>query len=141
MKQTLRQVRFSGSAQSRPSPFVCLRCRSRRLPPLQPLVIQRYASDDNKSNLSSVRKKIWGTEHPPGQRDPYEQLTAEQRAEQEQEMEAEREMEAKKQAEAEVVAEAEAEYEPATTWDGLERIGGPTGWWEEAWDREHQFEG
>ena len=32
-------------------------------------------------------------------------------------------------------------YEPATSLDQLESIGGPTGWWEEAWDRQHQFNG
>ena len=30
---------------------------------------------------------------------------------------------------------------PATTWDGLESTGGPTGWWEDAWDKSHPFEG
>ena len=33
------------------------------------------------------------------------------------------------------------DYKPAQTWDGLERVGGPTGWWEEQWDREHQYLG
>ena len=33
------------------------------------------------------------------------------------------------------------DYIPATTWEGLEQVGGPTGWWEEAWDRDHYFEG
>jgi len=32
-------------------------------------------------------------------------------------------------------------YEPATTWDGLERVGGFGGWWKENWDPEHQFKG
>lgn len=33
------------------------------------------------------------------------------------------------------------QYVQATTWDGLEQIGGATGWWEEAWDKVNQFEG
>jgi hypothetical protein len=36
---------------------------------------------------------------------------------------------------------AKQNYIPATSWDGLDRIGGASGWWEEAWDAEHQFEG
>ena len=32
-------------------------------------------------------------------------------------------------------------YEPASTWDGLEKVGGYEGWWEEKWDPYHQFDG
>ena len=32
-------------------------------------------------------------------------------------------------------------YKPATSGEGLEAVGGPTGWWEKAWDEEHQFQG
>ena len=48
---------------------------------------------------------------------------------------------AESDATAETVAAAGGSYVPAATWDGLERIGGAEGWWEEAWDRENQFEG
>ena len=33
------------------------------------------------------------------------------------------------------------DYVPATTWEGLDQIGGSTGWWEEAWDAENRFTG
>lgn len=33
------------------------------------------------------------------------------------------------------------DYKPATSGEGLEAVGGPTGWWEKAWDEEHQFQG
>ncbi|KAL8895632.1 MAG: hypothetical protein Q9207_008081 [Kuettlingeria erythrocarpa] len=33
------------------------------------------------------------------------------------------------------------DYTPALSGAELETIGGPTGWWEQAWDEEHQFEG
>ncbi|KAL8922153.1 MAG: hypothetical protein Q9208_005348 [Pyrenodesmia sp. 3 TL-2023] len=33
------------------------------------------------------------------------------------------------------------DYTPALSGEGLETIGGPTGWWEQAWDEEHQFQG
>ena len=35
----------------------------------------------------------------------------------------------------------DVDYVPATTWDGLDQIGGAAGWWEAAWDEEHQFQG
>ena len=36
---------------------------------------------------------------------------------------------------------ASVDYVPATTWEGLDQIGGSTGWWEEAWDAENRFTG
>lgn len=33
------------------------------------------------------------------------------------------------------------DYAPAVSGEDLETIGGPTGWWEEAWDAEHQYYG
>ncbi|KAL8666973.1 MAG: hypothetical protein Q9168_007360, partial [Polycauliona sp. 1 TL-2023] len=35
----------------------------------------------------------------------------------------------------------DVEYKPATSGEELEVIGGPTGWWEKAWDEEYQFQG
>ncbi|KAL8749012.1 MAG: hypothetical protein Q9184_006973 [Pyrenodesmia sp. 2 TL-2023] len=35
----------------------------------------------------------------------------------------------------------DSDYTPALSGEGLESIGGPTGWWEQAWDEEHQFQG
>lgn len=32
------------------------------------------------------------------------------------------------------------DYEPATSWDGLPKIGGPTGWWEKVWDEDNKFQ-
>ncbi|KAL8690652.1 MAG: hypothetical protein Q9218_003946 [Villophora microphyllina] len=33
------------------------------------------------------------------------------------------------------------DYKPATSGEGLEMIGGLTGWWEKAWDEQYQFKG
>jgi hypothetical protein len=30
-------------------------------------------------------------------------------------------------------------YVPASTWDGLEHVGGFAGWWKRNWDPEHAF--
>lgn len=35
----------------------------------------------------------------------------------------------------------DVDYKPAVSGEELERVGGPSGWWEEAWDAEHQFAG
>ncbi|KAL8935293.1 MAG: hypothetical protein Q9211_004770 [Gyalolechia sp. 1 TL-2023] len=35
----------------------------------------------------------------------------------------------------------DADYTPAVSGEGLEIIGGPTGWWEKAWDEQHQYQG
>ncbi|KAL8854477.1 MAG: hypothetical protein Q9221_000748 [Calogaya cf. arnoldii] len=32
-------------------------------------------------------------------------------------------------------------YTPATSGEGLDVLGGPSGWWEKAWDEQHQFQG
>ncbi|KAL8957162.1 MAG: hypothetical protein Q9193_005493 [Seirophora villosa] len=35
----------------------------------------------------------------------------------------------------------DVDYKPAVSGEELERVGGPSGWWEEAWDAEHKFAG
>lgn len=35
----------------------------------------------------------------------------------------------------------EQDYQAATSGEGLEMIGGRTGWWEKAWDEQFQFKG
>lgn len=39
------------------------------------------------------------------------------------------------------LADLDPSYEPAATWDGLERVGGFGHWWKENWDPKHRFEG
>ncbi|KAL8801984.1 MAG: hypothetical protein Q9182_004113 [Xanthomendoza sp. 2 TL-2023] len=41
----------------------------------------------------------------------------------------------------EVTEADDIDYKPATSGEELEAIGGPSGWWEKAWDEEHQFQG
>ncbi|KAI9793208.1 MAG: hypothetical protein M1816_000629 [Peltula sp. TS41687] len=65
-----------------------------------------------------LRKKIWGTDTPPGQDDPYVRLTPEEKARQEERRR--QEPEKKVAAQPEV---SDDEYQPATTWDGLETVG------------------
>lgn len=39
------------------------------------------------------------------------------------------------------MADLDPSYEPATTWEGLEKVGGFGHWWKENWDPEHPYEG
>jgi hypothetical protein len=85
---------------------------------------------------------MWEGE-PPGQKDPYsfeerDALRAEEEAKWEAKEKAIAKAEAKKIARSPELSEP---YVPATSGDGLEQVGGATGWWEEAWDQENHFEG
>lgn len=127
--------------------YVCLQCRTRgfiitRTPRIFPAVstsFRGYASSGGKENTLTerIRRSLWKTE-PPGQKDPYNPNEADAlRAH-----EASRAEEEKASRDDPTKLDSEAgQYVQANTWDGLERIGGPTGWWEEAWDKVNNFEG
>ena len=95
----------------------------------------------------NFRKKLFKPGTPLGQKDPYARLTPEQKLQEEQEALALAEAEQKKESLPDLPDQTQpqdanaAGYVPATTWDGLDQIGGATGWWEEAWDKENQFKG
>ena len=129
------------------SGYICLQCRHRgftiaqnvRLFPSVSTSFRRYASSGgNESTLTErIRKRLWRTE-PPGQKDPYNINEADAL----QADEASRAEEEKANRDDLTKLDSEAgQYVQATTWDGLERIGGPSGWWEEAWDKVNKFEG
>lgn len=83
--------------------------------------------DESLPVSERIRRKIWGTDTPPGQDDPYVKLDPAERARQEQRREQRREQEEKeKVAQTAQTAQVEASddnYEPAVTWDGLETVG------------------
>lgn len=131
------------------SGWICLRCRKQALASIlhspAPASIspsyRRYSSstnnpkpkDDPNSFTEKLRRMIW-KQDPPGPADPYarQSITHQTKSL------------IKKSAVDSNVSQAssvQSEYIPASSWDGLEQIGGATGWWEEAWDRDHQFEG
>ena len=159
MRTTLRQLSSRAlSAERSRTPFVCSRCRNSVLfaadsssPSLIQSIQRRAESTGDKLPFGEkLRRKIWGTDKPPGQRNPYEQLTPEERAKQleereieEREASASREKQLFDRASDQEYADAPAPitdgYVPAATWDGLDQVGGAHGWWEEAWDQEHQF--
>jgi hypothetical protein len=84
-----------------------------------------------------IRQRIWGTDTPPGLEDPYgDKSVFDKTKERAKEEEAEEREVQKKAAQPDL-----STYEPASTWDGLEKVGGFGGWWKENWDPEHQFQG
>ncbi|KZF22877.1 hypothetical protein L228DRAFT_247284 [Xylona heveae TC161] len=76
-----------------------------------------------------LRRKIWGTETPPGQDDPYSRLSENQQ------------LAAQRRPRESSANQNTTGYEPATTWDGLESVGGFGHWWKENWDPAHKFQG
>lgn len=133
------------SHRLRPRPLiVCPSCRTRLSSSSQRFALstsasQRAAGDNKVPFTEKIRRRIWGTESPPGQEDPYGDLSALDRTK-------------KKKSRSTVQADDATElraptvlpginsYVPATTWDGLEQIGGE-GAAEEWWDEEERFRG
>ncbi len=131
----------------RPHPrpfFVCPSCQTRLSSPssrfaLSTSAAQRAEGDGKVPFTEKIRRRIWGTETPPGQEDPYGDLSAFDRTKKK----------GRSAAEAEDVVEQPApavlpylnSYVPATTWDGLEQVGTLGGWEEEEWDESERFRG
>lgn len=110
-----------------------------------PYAARRHASwlDTDK-----LRKKIWGSETPPGQEDPYGGESSFDRKRREREQETrEREQESGEGREPEPGpeenvkdSEDQTEYVEVTTAKGLEIVGGP-GWGKREWKAENDFTG
>lgn len=132
MKQSARireAARYASQSLNPRGSYVCYQCRQKAF-----LFSKRatYLQKRNSSSLSSesaftrnFRKKIWGKNDPgPQEPEPEAELASLDEVD-----------------DASLQLNDIGEYIPATTWDGLEAIGGAEGWWEEAWDQEHRFEG
>ena len=144
--------RRSLQAMSRSS-YTCLQCQlhayrasHKTNPPFIHLPTRRHASF---MDTEKWRKRIWGTETPPGPKDPYtdsygqpsvlDQMREErQRDNQEEPHDIERRTAAPEEGiEDNVNTEG---YKPATTWERLPRIGGDT-WAKKQYVSTHPFEG
>ena len=142
---------FTRLSQGTSSLFVCRQCRYQAAQHPQTRALSSNAVRGQKkgwgSRLSETfRKRIWGTDTPPRQKDPSREEgkalrrgTQAQRDDGERAASEEERMQGRGKSKPQQIDESN--YVPATNWDGLMAIGGPTGWWEEAWDEEHQFEG
>ncbi|EIT79620.1 hypothetical protein AO1008_04648 [Aspergillus oryzae 100-8] len=131
MRPSLRLLNLEvSSLQGSRTLYVCSVCRQEARP--RPLVARQFLR--NASNATPiterVRRKIWGTDNPPGLKDPYggegvleRKFKKDQPARQEEEPENLAQTSEQTQVENEAeLASAEA-YEPATTWEGLQRVG------------------
>lgn len=131
-----------------PSSHVGLQCRFRASTAIQstnPSISLTYTSRRRASwlNTDKLRKKIWGTENPPGQEDPYGKESAfdRERREREQENEEKRRVDPVPEEELESALEGgDEQYVPATTAEGLERVG-DRGWGRDEWEAENSFQG
>ena len=159
MKATL-QPRLLQTPRVVRNGFVCIQCQRRATLTLAPNPYCNHPSnlgfqDRNASSSSwsdsiaeKLRGKIWEGK-PPGLVDPYSSRGAEnQQKESAGVPEADRdgnprdvipENAAALSGPSDVREPDKRKYDPATTWEGLEWIGGQSGWWEADWDREHQF--
>ena len=126
------------------SNYICIQCRLRAISHLQKSAFStstpRKASNDKLPYSEKLRRRIWGTDTPPGQKDPYvRESPSDQSKTQQQDVSI---SDSSSEIDATTAEDVrQSAYVPATTWDGLEQIGGATGWWEQAWDQEHKFRG
>ncbi|PGH13649.1 hypothetical protein AJ79_03497 [Helicocarpus griseus UAMH5409] len=137
--------------------YVCSTCRRQCLPQSlravnHQLQFRRHNSNDG-SNLpmtEKLRRKVWGTDNPPGLKDPYgneSQLDLQHEQEQEQDQQEEErarlDTELREREDAEEIdynephvstfreAKLDRTYKPAQTWDGLDVVGAEK-WYEES---------
>lgn len=148
MKHSLRLTdvtRYASVSLKPRSNYVCHQCRqiafvsARRARTPPPVYIhRRFASGDN-SWTDNLRRRLWGTDNPPGQEDPYSQPTI--RDEEKMHERAAAEAEEATNRKASIGKVVKGEYQKSLTWDDLDQIGGQDESWKEAWDENHPFEG
>ena len=135
-RSSLRVVSEILGSASRPE-SLCLACRLRRVsPPVHASFSTSAARAESLSITERIRRKIWGTDQPPGQADPYARLDESEKAREAQA----RLVDEEKRKKAAAADELPDGYEPATTWDGLEEVG-TFETVEEEWTRRHPYEG
>jgi hypothetical protein len=123
------------SIQQTQSHYLCAVCKRRSTP------FSTSAVQGAKVSLTEkVRRKIWGTDQPPGQEDPYSNVSAFDQSRTKALKEAAQEVAAQRAARKEA-AVLDSSYEPSSTWDGLQFVGGFEDWWKNNWDPEHKFNG
>jgi hypothetical protein len=114
------------------SGYICSTCRQEILPRVIQGVQFRRNASENTPFTEKVRRRIWGTDSPPGLKDPYggEGVIAKTfrkrgqgQAEGEQALESEPEAQVEREGEIADDIAPQVEYTPASTWDGIERVG------------------
>jgi hypothetical protein len=124
-------------AASRPSPYLCSSCTYKA----SSFSTSSSRPADKKLPLTEkLRRRIWGTDQPPGQENPYEKIKPGERVRR-QDREEEAAQRQNSKGELKTMADVDPAYVPATSWEGLESVGGFGHWWKQNWDAEHQFNG
>ncbi|TAQ90563.1 hypothetical protein B7494_g1110 [Chlorociboria aeruginascens] len=133
------QLRIRPNLSSRP-PYLCTLCKS-QASAFSTTTLR--AADKKLPFTEKIRRKIWGTDNPPGLEDPYggrSQLDRTYRRPKKQEEDEDEDEddieEIKAKRELSLAADL-GSYEPATTWKGLNTVGDI----EEEWDPEHVYNG
>lgn len=131
MRASLRLLNLEApSIQGTRTRYVCTVCRQEALP--RPLVARQFlrnASSDNAPLTERVRRKLWGTENPPGLKDPYggegvlERKFKKSQAVRQDESATETTQVSEAENEAADASAADDAYEPAATWEGIPHIG------------------
>ncbi|RFU27593.1 hypothetical protein B7463_g8760, partial [Scytalidium lignicola] len=137
MRRISRLERSIDLLRTRPSlnsasPSFCVACRVQATP------FSTYPSHSAEKVpfTEKVRRRIWGTDKPPGQTDPYGEPGFVEKLKQRSSGQ-----EAEERQAARTIPTDLSGYEPATNWEGLERVGGYGHWWKENWDPEHPYIG
>jgi hypothetical protein len=131
MRPALRLLQPLGppSHQLSNSLYVCLNCRQGFRPRTRPDVRSRRNASGNAPLTEKVRRKLWGTDDPPGLKDPYGGEGAIQKTFRKRSQEGTPEVTQETETvQDEGVLETDdvappLPYERAKTWDGLERLG------------------
>lgn len=126
--------------------YVCSTCRRQPVPRAARVVVHNARRHNSSAPLSEkVRRKLWGTDNPPGLKDPYggegalEKTFRGKREANNAQLTPQQQLEAEEGAEAAAEAEVDVDgqsvpsappqdYTPATTWEGLERVGHQGSW-------------
>lgn len=114
------------SLQLSKSLYVCSNCRQDYLPRASLSPQSRRNASGDTPFTEKVRRKIWGTDNPPGLKDPYGgegviEKAFRRRSQGQVEQEQAPEVESEEVFPPEIAPPQE--YTPATTWDGLQRMG------------------
>ncbi|KAH8770527.1 ribosomal subunit 39S-domain-containing protein [Hyaloscypha finlandica] len=125
-------LRARATAQT-PSPYLCSACKLQATS-FSTTSIRAARNNGKVPFTEKIRQRIWGTDKPPGLEDPYGDRSVFNKTKKRARVE---EAEEGEQLEAAKPTPDLSTYEPASTWDGLEEVGG----FEENWDPDHQFRG
>ncbi|PGH21371.1 hypothetical protein AJ80_03288 [Polytolypa hystricis UAMH7299] len=138
----------AASSQLSSTLYVCSTCRHQFLPQTLRAANQSFRRHNSSNNVpltEKIRRKIWGTDNPPGLKDPYggesileRTLRERQEAKQGPQQQAPQ-VPAEEVSVEEVVIETPSGYVTATTWDGLERVGVVGKWSEQLPTEQDEF--